>query len=468
MKNIFNIRIPSIVGIVLLLIGVGATSYLVDQGVILEGRATPDKEPKNIAITNVTPTSFSVLYTTQEPVPGSLQYGTDEESTEVAMDDRDQQTGQTNEYTTHHITVKNLNPNTTYYFSILSGDTVYLNDEEPYEIKTAPELSGSPPARSPIKGSVLFPDETEKEDLLVLLNSDGLQPLSAVVEQDGSYELPASTLRKEDLSTYASLVSAAVLSLQVLSHDDESSIRVLYSNTDPVPLVTFGQAYDFTISTQPIASMNEEASGSAEVSFPETDESSDGDPVIQILTPEEKETFTDQQPLFTGTALPGEEIEVIIHSEGPVEAVITADTQGEWKFRPETPLEPGQHTVTIKTRDVSGTLREFTRSFTVFAQGSQFIEPSVSPTKKPSPTLAAATPTEAPVNRTPATPTPEEVEATPTLEVTPTTQIFSSPAPTRPPLEATGSREVALGGILGVGTIVIGIVLFLITRGSLL
>src|SRR5688572_2328974 len=118
MKNLLNFRIPSIVGIILLLLGVGVTSYLVDQGIILEGRAAPEEEPTNIAITNVSPTSFTVMYTTDAAVPGTLTYGVSSEDNQVALDDRDKQNGTSSPSRVHHITVENVKPDTTYYFSI--------------------------------------------------------------------------------------------------------------------------------------------------------------------------------------------------------------------------------------------------------------------------------------------------------------------------------------------------------------
>ena len=458
-KQIANFRIPSVIGIILLLIGVGVTSYLVDQGVILEGRAAPEKNPGNIAITNVNPDSFTVMYTTEESVPGTLSYGTEKDGGSVALDERNASEGRSTPFTTHQITVRNLKPDTTYYFKIVSGDAVFQNENEPYVVKTAPELSTPPPNNQAVKGSVRFPDTTQKKDLLVLLTSETNEPRSALVSTDGLYTIPLTSLRTKDLSAFATLTDSTVFELQILSNNQVSKAKVLYSNTQPVPLISFGETYDFTINTEPLAN-NTNASQSAQ--FPAVSEGGSNQATIQILSPVEEETFTDQQPVFEGTALPGEEVEVIINSETPIETSVTANDSGGWSFRPATPLQPGEHTITIRTRDISGTLREFTRSFTVFAQGSQFVEPSISPTRTPTPALSSTSPTPTAVPSI-------EPTATPVLATaTPASSTSATPAPTRTQLPPTGSSEVILGGIIGIGTLALGLIVFFLTRGSLL
>lgn len=465
-RKILNIRIPSLLGIIVLLAGVGLTSFLVDRGVIFESRAAPEKNPSNIAITNVSPNSFTVMYTTDQPIAGSLTYGTEKNGTNVALDDRDKQNGRPAPSTVHHITVPNLSPDTTYFFSILSGDSVFLNDKEPYEVKTAPELEEESEDSSSIHGSVRFADDTDKEDLLVLITSDDLQQLSAVVASDGTYSIPTEGVRTADLSEFADLAADPSLNLVVLNHTQKSNVTVLASNTDPVPLITFGEQYNFTLDTNETEDP-QAASDSAKASFP--DASSDSDTaMIEISSPEEKETFTDQRPVFTGTAIPGETIDVTIHSETPVNATVTVASDGSWEFRPTTPLAPGEHTITIRTRDVTGTLREFTRSFTVFAQGSQFVEPSVSPTRTPTPTLSSAspTPTATPTSEPSPTTTVTEVTDTPTPTVTPDVTITAGP--TREPIPPTGSGDVLLGGIVGMTALIAGFIIFFLTKGSFL
>ncbi|EKD86252.1 MAG: hypothetical protein ACD_37C00388G0001, partial [uncultured bacterium] len=55
MKNtIWEKRIPTLLGIFFILIGIGLTSLLVRQGIIFIGKAAPTLLPKQVSVTNVT------------------------------------------------------------------------------------------------------------------------------------------------------------------------------------------------------------------------------------------------------------------------------------------------------------------------------------------------------------------------------------------------------------------------------
>src|SRR5581483_8558856 len=97
-----------------------------------------------------------------------------------------------------------------------------------------------------------------------------------------------------------------------------------------------------------------------------------------------------------------------------------ANAQGVWTFRPSTQLSPGNHTITITTKDASGVIRTITQQFVVFASGTQVsvsappsasITPSITPSPPPT---ALPTKTTTPTPTT-ITPTPTTVEVTPTL-----------------------------------------------------
>lgn len=464
MKNVLNIRIPSFVGILLLLLGVGVTSYLVDQGIILEGRAAPEEEPTNIAITNISPTSFTVMYTTDAKIPGTISYGTDTENTSVAYDDRDKQNARGESYTIHHITVTGLKPDTTYYFSILSGNTLYQNDGEPYEVTTAPEIDDEAPETPPITGRIAFPESSSPDDLLLLVTSDETQNLSTIITSDGSYSIPTTGIRNKDLTDYVSIDDTTLFDLTVLSHQEKSDVTVLAKNINPVPIVMFGQSYDFTISTQPLSNETTTASESAET-YPEV-ETETGEITISIISPEDRETFEDDQPLFSGKGVPGEEVTILI-DDTPIGTTVSVDSDGDWAYRPDNPLTPGNHKLTIQTKDLGGTTQTLSATFTVFAEGSQFTEPSVSPTRTPTPTLSISTPTvEA------ATPTPTvEPTAMPTVvlpELSPTEIASASPEPTRDPMEPSGPMETAFMVLIGTAALIGGAILFFLAKGSTL
>jgi hypothetical protein len=113
-------------------------------------------------------------------------------------------------------------------------------------------------------------------------------------------------------------------------------------------------------------------------------------PVITV--PEKDETFTDSQPMFKGKALPETNVIITIQSQ-PINATVKADNFGNCEYRPETPLEPGQHTLTINAPDSEGLIQTLTQPFTVYAQGSQFVDPTAGPLLSITPSISPFTPT---------------------------------------------------------------------------
>ena len=104
----WNKKIPTILGILVIVIGVGVTTLLANQSTLFKSNASLSDQPNNVRITNITDTSFTVSYSTDSQSPGSLNYGKDKNLGQVALDDRDQQSGNLANYNLHNITVQRL------------------------------------------------------------------------------------------------------------------------------------------------------------------------------------------------------------------------------------------------------------------------------------------------------------------------------------------------------------------------
>ena len=451
MNNVRNTflhkQLPSYVGFFVLLAALGITIILSSNTFITISRATVGSDPKNIQISNLSDTSFTISYTTDANAVGTISYGTDPSTPNIALDDRDQQASQAAEHQVHFITVKNLTPLTKYYYVIDSGSQKAENNGNPFEITTAPPLVTQPTGQPTLTGTVSLGDGSFPAEGIVSISAPNTQQLAALTQPNGSYQIPLNQLRDSTTSAAASLAPATVLQIQVMTPTQQSTAKVLFSNAGNVPPIVLPQNYDFTLGPSQSASESAQpASGSA---FPILETPA---PVSspEISTPTNAETFSDQQPTFQGRALPNTEVDITIQSQQEISVKLQSDSTGTWKFRPPMTLAPGKHTITLKSIDASGIIQTLSRSFTVYASGSQFIEPSISPvdtspapTATPSPTLAD-TPTAAPT----ATPA-----ATPTVNLT--------PAPTRGPLPKTGSSAVITGIIAGATAIGIGALLFL-------
>lgn len=464
-NSIWNKRIPTLLGLVMIIIGIAVTSVLVQTGVITVQQAAPGEVPENVRITNITANSFTVSYTTQAKVLGSLAYGTTSDFGSVGFDDRDQKTTTTGEYTLHYITVKNLKPETLYFFSITSGKDTYTHNDVPFQVSTGPLIVTDPPKQLPTSGKVLLADGTTPKEAIIYISTPGSQTLSALSQEDGSYILPLNGLRTQELTAYQVLSPDQKLQQLIVGPQQvKSNVVVLASQLNPVPAITLSQDYDFTAQTTPLASP------SAQTSFPSFTTTLSTKAKAQILTPKNDQGFTDDQPVFKGTALPGEDVQITVHSEQVIKTTVTANKSGSWTYRPDENLEPGEHTITIVTRSASGILQTIQKSFTVYAAGSQVAQsatPSATmtprPTRVPTPTKAII-PTATPIPTEAPLPTPTTIVMAVTTAPTPTS-IPTTKGGTK--LEP-GSESTTFLGIAAILTTSLGVILFLYTKRSTL
>jgi hypothetical protein len=476
-KTIWDKRIPTLLGMLLIIIGVGVTSFLVNKGIILTGHASPTTNPQNVRITNITDNSFTVSYNTDAQVIGSVNYGKDQNLGQTALDDRDQQTGSLVNHKIHSITVRSLSSVTKYFFSITSGQDKFLNNGVPFETVTGTNVANSPSEQKPIVGKVVMPDGNTPSEGIIYITANNAQVISSLLKSDGTYLIPLNSVRGQDLTSYLDFSTVNTLKMLILGDGLSSNISLSLNQINPVPTITLSQNYDFATGTEPVASSS--AQQNAE-SFPSPKPNSNvSGKTPQILTPQANQSFSDQQPVFKGTAQPNETVKIIIHSDAQIQTQVTTDSYGNWNFRPTSALSPGEHTIYITTPDASGILRTITQTFTVYASGSQVNPAANPPTATPSPLATAtpiptpsATPTPTPVPTPTLTPSPT-ASTTPTLTPSPTPIPTASPTPTptpkpsAPPALAPGGNSpgpdgkiITLGLLGGMLTIIGAVLLF--------
>ena len=482
-----------------LVAGIALTAWFAQTGIIFTGRAAPGNTPTGVTITNISDRSFTVTYTTADSVLGTVSYSEPGGEEIVAVDERDQKSGQPQAYTAHSVTVQNLKPNTLYSFSINSGGRTFRDNGQPYSVSTGKRLADIPPAGRPVTGRIITHDGKAPENAILYLQTDNSQILSALVRSDGTYSLATDALRTKDLASYEAVSEETDFRIRITSSQGTTSLTVPAKNSNPVPLTTLAKTYDFATTSDSTTTVT--SSESAIITgFPNIEETEDSPAVttVQITTPKEGQSLTDQKPAFRGKAPPGSEVELTINADDPVQANVIADRRGNWSYRPAVPLSAGQLEVTATARDGTGIVKTQTQSFTILSSGSRFTEPSVSPiqseptrtptpspTKKPSPTLTP-TPTTGPTNA----PTPAGTSPTPTASsapsitatvrptATPTTTTIATPTPTvfvptgsqqpaspQPSIDPSGSYDGILYALIGTIAVAIGAALVFLTGG---
>ncbi len=461
---VWDKRIPTLFGLLLIIIGTAITAYLVQIGAIPFLRAAPTENPENIRVTNVANDSFTITYTTAANVIGSVDVSKDQNISggQVFLDDRDEASGVPTPHMVHSITVRNLQPSTQYYFGITSGQTTFLNQDSPFTQKTGPAISDQPSSEDPLSGLLLSSTGDKPTEAIVYITADGGQTVSALVKSSGIYIITLNTLRTSDMSSYLKLSGDTKFQLLAVSPTEESHAIISATKRNPVPTITLSNDYDFTGSSSPVSSTS-----AAFIGFPVFSLNTSVVATPQINTPQPDQNFTDTQPVLSGKALPNATVEITIHSDQAISATVTADQYGNWTYRPASPLTPGQHTIAITTKDQFGIMKTIQQAFSVFPPGTQVAEAAT-----PSATLTpSAIPTNTPTPIAQTTITPN-ASASPTVATTlvpsPTTQSLLITATPNKQIPATGNDSVVTAGIVGLATTVVGILLFLSSKGAAL
>jgi len=447
-KGLFDKRIPTAFALIGLIIVISITTVLVQSGIFYVGKAAPDSEPENFAITNISESSFTATFTTTGLADAVVAMQESNGRT-IIFDDRDKSSGKQSKYYSHHITVPNLEALTTYRFKILIAGKEY--DKPEYTAKTGPKIASPPPAQNPIFGTALQPDTTIASDALILAKTSSSQLISTVTNQSGEFLLPTNSLKLTSLTEYLLLTDQTEFSIQLLRQNNRTTAIAPYQFAQNLPVITLSEQYKFSETPEEQMAVSDSALEFTESGIPKK--------VVSITSPYEGEAFIDFRPLFEGTALPNTNVQLVISNIETKQIISKAD--GKWSYRPTQTLSQGEHQIIATTLNDTGSPISIQRNFEVFPLGSQVSQtatPSATPTTKPpTPTIRPVTPTATPrvsivPSATPtvvATATPTITPtASPTVLPSPTTIITTTPAaqiPTkRPPIQEPGATENAL------------------------
>ena len=404
-------RLPTIVGIILVLGAIVSGVFLIKQGPSLFLRAAPEITPTQIKTTNVNGSSFTISWITDEKTTGFVKYGLEQKLPFTATDDRDQLSGETESFLTHHVTVKNLKPNTSYFFKIGSGGKIFDNNGQTYQIKTAPAFSGSPPPNDVAYGTVVDQNSNPVEGAIVYLSLANANPASTLSKSSGSWVIPLNLIRSADLSSHANYDKEASIEEIFIQAGSLGTAAVVATtkNDSPMPKIILGQNFDFRQiaeekSTTPEKEQesSQEATATSKFSLDEaaTPSASTISAKLDIVNPEENEELNSQKPQILGTGPVGKTLTITIQSPATYSGTVKIDNQGNWSWTPPENLEPGEHTVTASYTDENGQEQKISKTFVILASGTSSLpamtaspsaETSPSAEASPSPTPTTAT-----------------------------------------------------------------------------
>jgi len=435
-KTFWQKKIPTLFAILLIILALGVTVYFGNKKLFsIVTKTNPQEKPLEVRITNISESSFSVSYITNANISGSLNLGKDNHPGQVALDDRDQANPKPHHL--HYFTARNLTASTTYFFTIISGQNVYNNDGKNFTVTTGPIINSNTSMQQPATGKIITNKTSPPDEAMIYLNTLGSQTISSLVSPDGSFLIPLNSMRTFNNISYLTLNNDNLLKILVISSTEKSNVLIKINQATEIPTITLSKDYDFT-QTQ-INLSTQSASMLSPTPIPTGTPAAVVSPAI--LSPKENQQFTNQQPVFNGTASPNQRVEIAIHSTQVLQGQTYTDANGNWTYIPTSALLPGTHTISITTTDPAGATQTVSQSFIVYAaQPTQGISATITPTISP-------------------TPSPISTFASPTLIASGTPAISQT-------LPASGNPIIIIAGILGIIITIVGALLFLFTRGE--
>ena len=403
-KSFMNKKIPTALGLLILIAGLIAGIVLVNSRTSLQTKAGPTESPKNIKITNRGSNSVSISWTTDIPMTGYIRYSEDPAKITVpAGDVRDQISGTSQAYTNHYVNITGLSPNKQYYFNIGSGSQSYNDNGRPFQFRTFASLS-SPP-EDVVSGKVINADGSPVNGAIVFLDLPEAETLSAITKNDGGWRINLSTARNKDGKVPPIDPKTTVLSIFVSAGSTGTATAI--TNTEkarPVPDIITGKNQAFVESTGAIIAETENSTRSSQFALSEMQLSSvettansllplAGD--VTFLNPAiEGELIATTSPEFKIKVSTGSAITLKVGEQ--ISEILSPNQNGEYIWSPTSVLQKGINTLEVIYSDTTNQEKRVTRTFNVLAAGDISGLPAFSAT--PSATVALTpepTPTEA-------------------------------------------------------------------------
>lgn len=221
-------KIPTLLGLGVILIGIAAGVFLVLREQTFLSSAALTESPQSIEETNIEDSSASISWHTASPTPAFVTFGQNDPKEQTVRDDRD--TKQLQPHLVHYVTLKNLLPKTNYKYRIISGTT----SSEVLDFTTGSPIS-SQSGFQPVIGSVLDGQQPLDEGI-AFLSVSGATIQSALIKSSGNFLIPISQIHIEE---------NAIAKLTIISDKGEASaLFKLKAEGTQLPSIKLGQDVD--------------------------------------------------------------------------------------------------------------------------------------------------------------------------------------------------------------------------------
>lgn len=420
-------RIPTVIGVFTLVIGVAVGVFAVNQTQSFRLGASPETTPQDVQISNIQDKSATITWKTDKAVVGSIVWDETANVSKAAADG-------TSLKNLHSVNLTGLTPGKRYYFKIISSNATYSNSGSPWTFDTQAKV---PTKTQVLTGSILTATGQPAANAQVFVSSANMALLSGTTTDSGNWTVTApiasDALLKETIDIFVQGGTEGIASAQINFKDAQ--------NTPPI---TMGKTHDFrgtaaiNNSNQPESSLSLPVTQttSKQSGFAVEETKTTKSTTVDLKSIKDKEQVFTKKPEFFGDGTPGTSITITVHSTAVATQTLKIPSSGSWRWSPSTQLEEGAHTITITWKDAAGILRTLTRNFTVSAADNTSLAFESTPsgstatpkaTKTPTPTVEpTSTPSATPVaTKTPRpTATPASTSALPEAGVAENTYIL--------------------------------------------
>lgn len=234
-------KLPTIIGVILLTLGVAAGILLIENKQVFSPRAEQETSPKNVRISNITDNNFTVSWTTNKKTRGFVVWNENNEN----LDKSALEKNNFPKYN-HSVSVESLAPETTYFFKINSNGKQYDNNGLPWQVTTGKKISNTP-LSNVISGTVITKSGSPLENAIIYVTVSGSSLLSTHSDKKGEWTLNLSSARNQTLDRYLEIdnqnspveifVQAAPLGT--------ASAQTYPASAKPTPPIVIGQTHNF-------------------------------------------------------------------------------------------------------------------------------------------------------------------------------------------------------------------------------
>lgn len=242
-------KIPTLIGIALIIALIGSLGYwfLYMGNTIEQGNF----EVSDLQTLNISNNTATVVWQTNLPAIGQVLYGESENLNLKSSDNRDIKNPVPR--FTHFVTLKNLKPNTRYFYQTINSSGSYpptLLEFTTSSLEGFDDLSFS--FLKPVKGTILNTNLNPIDESLVFLSIPGAQDLATFSSTAGNFIMPLKLVLDKNLKKVFNISSGTSAIMTVKKKNLESKVAVIISDkTVNLPPITIGTSLDLSKYAKP-------------------------------------------------------------------------------------------------------------------------------------------------------------------------------------------------------------------------